>query len=470
MPEQPAAGGPNESLHIADAAPRGYRILFELGRGGMGAAFLARAEGAHGFERLVVIKRIRPERVDARSVERFLREAKLAAAIHHANVVSAQSVGEDAEGPFIVLDYIDGASLEELLDRSLLRGQSMPVPIMLRVALDALAGLHAVHEARDAHGAPLNVLHRDVSLQNILVGRDGVARLLDFGIARSELGGNTTDQQYIVGKLPYLPPEYLRREALAASADVYGLGVTLWLALTGQDMWPDASEAQLLNHILNDGVPRLSLRMQVAPEIVELVARATASSRSERFSTAREMATAIEQLGRDRGWLSTHHEVAEWLEQLAGIDLSRRRERIALSASEKHARPTATTSSSKLQVPTRGPRPLAIVAALVVLAAAALAGLARSRREARPIELEAPTSAEMRPSTSEPRATPTVAESPTALATSGGSVAPISSAAGKPKVTGRVGKLPASPYADASSPTPGVRPPSQIAKKNPYRD
>src|SRR5688572_15586301 len=157
-----------------EVAPRGYRVLFELGRGGMGAAYLARAEGAGGFERLVVIKRVRPERLDPRSHERFLREARVAAAIHHANVVSAQNVGEDAEGPFIVLDYVEGASLEELLDHALHKRELVPVPIALRIALDALAGLQAVHDATDAHGNPLHILHRDISMQNVLVGRDGV--------------------------------------------------------------------------------------------------------------------------------------------------------------------------------------------------------------------------------------------------------------------------------------------------------
>src|SRR5688572_21173706 len=239
-----------EPSRIDDAAPRGYRILFELARGGMGAAFLARAEGAGGFERLVVLKRIRAERAeDPKSVERFLREARVAAAIHHANVIGTQHVEVDEQGPFIVLDYVDGASLEDLVDRAQLKQQTLPVPIVLRIALDALAGLEAVHGASDAQGKRLNVLHRDMSLQNILVGRDGVTRLLDFGIARSDLGGNTTDQRYLVGKLPYLPPEYLRREALTPAADVYGLGVTLWLGLTGKELWAGASEAQLLQHI-----------------------------------------------------------------------------------------------------------------------------------------------------------------------------------------------------------------------------
>lgn len=454
-----------EPSRIDDVAPRGYSVLFELGRGGMGAAFLARAEGAGGFERLVVIKRIRPERLDPRSVERFLREARVAAAIHHANVVSAQNVGQDAEGPFIVLDYIDGASLEELLDRSLLKQRAMPVPIMLRVALDTLAGLEAVHDARDAQGKPLNVLHRDVSLQNILVGRDGVARLLDFGIARSDLGGNTTDQHYIVGKLPYLPPEYLRREALTASSDVYGLGVTLWLALTGQELWAGASEAQVLQHIMTDGIPRLSGAIQVAPEIVELVARACCADRTQRFRTAREMAAGIEQLGRERGWVATHHEVLEWIEALCGTDLSRRRERIALLAADA-ARP-ALPSHSAQTARQRAPEPpasthrrervaLIIAGGLLLLALAAWGLSSRSAGPAAsslapPAPAPAPASA-LVPS-------PAVAIDPTP---------PSPAAAPSVSASARPARRPTAPSEPGKS--PGVRPPDQISKRNPYRD
>jgi eukaryotic-like serine/threonine-protein kinase len=456
-----------EPSRIDDLAPRGYRVLFELGRGGMGAAFLARAEGAGGFERLVVIKRIHPERLDPRSVERFLREARVAAAIHHANVVSAQNVGQDAEGPFIVLDYVDGASLDELLDRSLLKQRAMPVPIMLRVALDTLAGLEAVHGARDAQGKLLNVLHRDVSLQNILVGRDGVARLLDFGIARSDLGGNTTDQHYIVGKLPYLPPEYLRREPLTPSADVYSLGVTLWLALTGKELWAGASEAQVLQHIVAEGIPPLSEALEVAPEIVELVARACCHDPTRRFRSARDMAAAIEQIGRERGWVATHHEVAEWIEALCGVDLSRRRERIALLASPA-ARP-AVLSQSELTAPPRaqGPQPTTrlrqrvgflIAAGLVLLALAAWGLISRGTRQQTASTV------------------PPAAEESSSVAAVSGLVAidptPPNPATASAPASAPVKPAPRRPVMAPSVPSraPGVRPPSQISKRNPYRD
>lgn len=459
-----------EPSRIDDLAPRGYRVLFELGRGGMGAAFLARAEGAGGFERLVVIKRIRPERLDPRSIERFLREARVAAAIHHANVVSAQNVGQDGEGPFIVLDYVDGASLEELLDRSLLKQRALPVPIMLRVALDTLAGLEAVHDARDAQGKPLNVLHRDVSLQNILVGRDGVARLLDFGIARSDLGGNTTDQHYIVGKLPYLPPEYLRREAMDASADVYGLGVTLWLCLTGKELWPSASEAQVLQHIIIEGIPRLSPDAEVAPEVVELVASACAPDRARRFLTAREMAAAIERLGRERGWLATHHEVAEWIEALCGTDLSRRRERIALSASAAGPARPVLPSHSQVTSPHAVLEPLPttrrreriglMIAAVLVLIALAAWGVSSG-------STPAPTpSAATQPAAppAEPTASPTVAIDPTPASPTTPAAAPKASPAKSPAA-----RKPLATPSEPSRPAP-VRPPDQISKRNPYRN
>jgi eukaryotic-like serine/threonine-protein kinase len=451
------------SPSVIGGAPGGYRVLFELGRGGMGTAFLARAEGVGGFERLVVIKRIRPEKLEARSIERFLREARLAAAIHHANVVGTQNVGEDAEGPFIVLDYVDGASLDELLDRALLKQQPMPVPIMLRIALDALAGIEAVHQLRDPKGVPLNALHRDVSLQNILVGRDGLSRLLDFGIARSDLGGASTDQRYLVGKLSYLPPEYLQRQPVGPSCDVYGLGVTMWLALTGKELWPGSSEAQILHQIIQEGVPPLSKELSVAPEIVDLVSRACARDVTARFQSAREMAAAIEDLGRDRGWLATHHEVAQLVNEVVGTDLSRRRERIASLLSGPHVfgQRNADTSRQTARATIKvnvGRRALALGAlGLIVTTIGAIALLRRGRPEApvpTPDRSGQPAHTDFHESvpSSAPLASATTASTTSASATIPSAV-PVR----------RKGPI-------TVKPTLGpARAPDQISKQNPYR-
>ena len=314
-----------------------WRLLFELGRGGMGVAHLAMVEGPGGFERLVVVKRLNPELSErAEVVARFLDEARLAACIRHANVIATHDVGRDADGYFLVLEYVEGVNLEELTDRSALRGVPIPVPIALRIGLDALAGLDAAHNARDARGRRLGLLHRDVSLQNVLIGRDGVARLADFGIAKSELSSVVTAEGFVVGKLMYLPPEYLQRTASGPELDVYSLGVTLWVALAGHDPWPGADEAQMIKHILHDGVPPLSAAIEVATEVEEILQSACAMDRAERFSSARAMAERVEGLAQTTG-IATHREVADFVERFAGTDLELRRDVVARRRSEVEA-------------------------------------------------------------------------------------------------------------------------------------
>ncbi|MGE0323088.1 MAG: serine/threonine protein kinase [Polyangiaceae bacterium] len=327
----------------------GYQHLFELGRGGMGSAHLARAIGAEGFERLVVIKRLLPhlmEHPDA--IRRFLGEARVAAALHHSNIVGVQHSGRDEQGYYIVYDYVEGAALDELVDRVELRMTQLPIPIMLRVALDALHGLHAAHTARDNAGAPLGILHRDISPENLLVGRDGVTRVLDFGIAKSAIASVTTDQNYLVGKLMFMAPEYLARGPTTAALDVYALGVSLWVALTGEAPWPGATEAQLVTAITLKGVPAVSSKRQVPGAIDELIARATALKPEERFADALQMIEAIEKLDRATGWLATHREVAALVDAHCGVDLERRRERI--SAASRVPDPVSSTGPVSLPV------------------------------------------------------------------------------------------------------------------------
>jgi eukaryotic-like serine/threonine-protein kinase len=323
-----------------------YQPIFELGRGGMGTVHLARAVGAGGFERLVVVKRLKEEMLEyPEAVQRFLDEARQAALIHHANVVGIHQIGRDAKGYFLVLDYVEGSALDALVGRAAQRNQRIPASIVLRIALDALAGLSAAHRATDPSGRPLNLLHRDVSAQNVLVGHDGVTRLADFGVAKSALASVQTDQRYIVGKLMYLPPEYLGRQPVGPTLDIYSLGVTLWTAFAGGDPWPDASEAELVTRICQERLPSLSeVGVRVAPQIEALVMRACDPDPGERFQSARAMADEIEAMARETGWVASHAEVAELLDDLIGSDLSRRRERVA---SVVASLPTPDTQSEK---------------------------------------------------------------------------------------------------------------------------
>ncbi|HVU04098.1 MAG TPA: protein kinase [Polyangiaceae bacterium] len=314
-----------------------YQTILELGRGGMGTVSLARAVGAGGFERLVVVKRLNRDLLgQEEATRRFLDEARHAALIHHANVVGIHQIGRDGEGYFLVLDYVEGTSLDGLVDRAARRGERIPPPIVLRVGLDALAGLHAAHQAADATGRPLGLLHRDVSLQNVLVGRDGVSRIADFGIAKSALASVVTDHRYMVGKLMYSPPEYLWRRPVGPPLDVYALGVTLWIAFASTDPFPDLEEAQLVTHILNSRIPRLGeIGIRIAPQVDALVAKACDPAPERRYQSAQEMATAMEAISRETGWLATHGEVATYVEELIGSELRARRDQVARFVEEE---------------------------------------------------------------------------------------------------------------------------------------
>ncbi|HEX4334555.1 MAG TPA: protein kinase [Polyangiaceae bacterium] len=309
-----------------------YQVLLELARGGMGKVYLARSIGPGGIERLVAIKRAHQHLMEAsRGVaERFLDEARIAAHVHHSNVIGVHQAGSDDDGYYLVLDYVEGESLDGLLEAAREHETRVPPQIVLTILCDALAGLHAAHEATDGHGRALRILHRDVSTQNLLVGRDGVTRLSDFGIAKSALSLVVTDEIYVQGKLAYMSPEYLQRKPVDRTLDVYAMGVTTWIALAGALPWPDAEDAQLLQSILVGGVPPLATRAgEVGAEIAAVVDRACSLDPRRRFATARAMLDALEDASKSIGGLARHVEVAEFVEGLVGPELAGRRDLIA---------------------------------------------------------------------------------------------------------------------------------------------
>ncbi len=310
----------------------------ELGRGGMGSVRLVRLAGPGEFTRLFVQKRLRPDRADEEMAQRFVSEGRIAGAIRHVNVVQTHHVGHDQQGMFLLLDYVEGASLEQLMTALAARGRRVPLPIALRITLDALGGLSAVHEARDLQGRSLGVLHRDVTLQNLLLGVDGVTRIADFGIAKSTLSAVVTEQQYLLGKLRYLAPEYVRRETVSCAMDVYALGISFWHLLTARTLWREASEAELVEHILNDEVPDVMEFVRVPEALNSIVRRACAKQAEQRFESARDMAQAIESAGLP---IASHAEVAELVRAACADLLSERRRLLADATSRSNAEPRA---------------------------------------------------------------------------------------------------------------------------------
>jgi serine/threonine-protein kinase len=462
-----------------------YEVLFELAHGGMGTVYVARARGepvgASGFERIVAIKRLHQHlTAQAENVQRFLDEANVAARIHHANVAAVHQVGSDEAGYFLVQEYVEGDTLQGLVDLAALRRRRLPPPIVLRIALDALAGLEAVHDATDEAGRPLGILHRDVSPHNLLVGRDGVTRLADFGIAKHALRSVVTDGRYLQGRVLCMPPEYLERRPIDRRFDVYGMGITLWTALAGDAPWPDAGDAQLVHLAVTEGVPPLSASgLAIAPPVEAIVARACQRDPAARFASAREMLEAIEDLGRHTGWIASHGEVAALVSELAGKELAARRAALAEArgaAPVREATPAATVTVRAPDVTPRRLGGLVMAAGVLLAVAGATATLFAWRRPApapAPPTLAASVSAAPRPVVTAPAAAETGSAAVPAPAPMPAPAPPppVRRNAAPPRTsasaTASVAPT-AAPVAPTAAPV-GPAAPSGISTANPYR-
>ncbi|HSO34774.1 MAG TPA: serine/threonine-protein kinase, partial [Labilithrix sp.] len=270
-----------------------YALGPELGAGGMATVTFGVATGALGFARPVAIKRIHPTLVhDSAALRDAIRdEARIASRVRHPNVVAVLDVIEEADDVGIVLEYIHGEALSSLLRRSGTRREPLPIGVALAVAVDVLHGLHAAHTAVDERGAPLGIVHRDVSPQNVIVGADGVARVLDFGISKAESRASVTRDGQVKGKLRYMAPEQLGGE-VTPTADTYAVGIVLWEALAGCSPFEDIDEgAQLLGRVLSGvTVAPSAHRQAVSPVLDAIVARALEVRPASRFPTAAAMA------------------------------------------------------------------------------------------------------------------------------------------------------------------------------------
>ncbi|MBX3206621.1 MAG: serine/threonine protein kinase, partial [Labilithrix sp.] len=333
-----------------------YALGQAVAQGGMATLHLGRLVGSAGFARTVAIKRLHPHLcADPSFVDAFADEARLAARIRHPNVVPTLDVvstepSSDAPGELLlVMEYVDGESLSALARRG--KGR-MPLPIVVAIVSEMLHGLHSAHEARSEDGQPLEIVHRDVSPQNVLVGADGVARLVDFGIARANGGrrSSMTGDGDLKGKLAYMAPEQVRREPVTRKTDIFAAGVVLWELLTGKRLFASDNEGATLEKILVGWVaPPSSVVRDLPPGLDEIALRALEADPSARFATAREMAVALEDaLGRALG-----RDVAAWVEATAQEALATRRGLVA--SAERGAPPPCPAPDTLLSPGVRPP-------------------------------------------------------------------------------------------------------------------
>jgi serine/threonine-protein kinase len=286
-----------------------FRDIAELGKGGMGDVFLTVAPGPVGFNKLLVVKRLRKSLADDPEFLRmFLNEARLAARLNHPNIVHTYDVGFDGSRHYITMEYLEGQCLHRLVRRAARTG-SLSLEMQLRVLADALAGLHYAHELTDYDGTPLEIVHRDISPANIFVLYDGQVKIVDFGIAKSA-GSSETKAGIFKGKIQYVSPEQYCGGPLDRRADVYSAGVVLWEAATQRRMWKDAGDLTVMQRVAAGDVPLPStINPQVPARLEAMCMKALAVAKDDRYPTAAALQADIEEFLREIGSRVTAREV-----------------------------------------------------------------------------------------------------------------------------------------------------------------
>ncbi|MEW6433137.1 MAG: serine/threonine-protein kinase [Myxococcota bacterium] len=276
-----------------------YQVLGRLAAGGMAEVWLARAVGAAGFEKLVVVKTILPSLARVpQFVSMFVNEARLAAMLSHPNCVQIFDLGEENGWLYIAMEFVEGFSLARIMKRARSLGVPVPERVVARVIMDAASGLEYAHRLRDREGRALNIVHRDVSPDNVLVGFSGQVKLVDFGIAKAATPAALsagTMAGTVKGKHGYIAPEYLRGENIDGRADLFALGVVMYRALTGKRPFPGDNEAAVSMAVLTQTPPPLQRWVPtVNAELAAVTLRALEKDPAARFESARALRQAVE--------------------------------------------------------------------------------------------------------------------------------------------------------------------------------
>jgi eukaryotic-like serine/threonine-protein kinase len=390
----------SRSRPLSSAEPLGqigrYTVLGQIAGGGMGSVFVGLMRGPASFSRLVAIKCLHTRWLeDEKYVARFATEVRLSTRIRHPNVVQTLDVVEDGGELFLVMEYVDGVTLGALLADIVRQGRRLPVDCAASIMIAVLRGLHAAHETTDEHGVRLDIVHRDVSPQNIMLSRSGHVQVLDFGAAKATEHSQHTAAGVLVGKLAYMAPEQVRGERSSARTDVFAAGVVLWEALVGKRLFHDPSLArgELLLALALKPVARPSqLRPGVHSALDEVVKKALDRNPDRRYQTALEFALALEAacVGASEGELGQLVSTAcgPRLAEKAGLvqrGMAAASEEVALPAARRlgvgqrgHALTVAGAGHLPDYVPPRSPRAarrpsLAWAGALLLVGLAALA-------------------------------------------------------------------------------------------------
>src|SRR3954454_4654626 len=328
-PAAPRPGGAPGSPAPASASPRGkaedkqpgtfflgrYRVVDEIGIGGMASVHLARMDGPGGFQKWVAIKRIHPHLVeDDQFVDMFLDEARIAAGINHANVAQVFDLGKDDNTYWIAMEYLHGEPLREMMRRAEERRMRITPELAARICSDAAEGLHAAHELRGKNGQLLGLVHRDVTPHNLFLTYDAYTKVVDFGIAKVADRLSSTRAGTLKGKLAYMSPEQVRGAEVDRTTDISALGVVLWELTTNQRLFRMDTDLDTLEKVQACIVPPPSTIVRdYPPELEAVVMKALAKRKQDRYATAREFSKALQNYLLRRGAFVGPEEVAQFI-------------------------------------------------------------------------------------------------------------------------------------------------------------
>jgi serine/threonine-protein kinase len=338
-----------------------YRIVSEIGLGGMASVHLARLDGPGGFQKWVAVKRIHDHLAeDEAFITMFLDEARVLARISHPNVATVLELGLDDGAYWFAMEYLHGEVLRELMHRNEQAGTRIPLEIACRIVIDAAEGLHAAHELRGDNGELLGLVHRDVSPHNIFVCYDGTTKIVDFGIAKFRSRVSSTNAGQLKGKLAYMSPEQLNGQPLDRRADVFSLGVVLWELTTGKRLFRVDSDLETFSKVYECVVPEpTEVVDDYPPDLEAIVLSALARPRDERFDTARALSRALQTFAQKRGWFVGNDDVARYVRDVVRDRVDQREAHLRSAREPTDAMMVSPLAAATGDDPRPTPRPAA---------------------------------------------------------------------------------------------------------------
>jgi serine/threonine-protein kinase len=302
-----------------------YTLIRRLAVGGMAEIYLARQAAMAGFEKEVVIKRLREELADdPRIVEMFLDEAKIGAQLNHPNIVHVYDVDEHDGIPYIAMEYIVGEELNELCRRGIQHGRFLPLEHAVELIRQAAAGMGYFHAKRGTDDTllanePLEIVHLDISPSNLLVTQDGFLKVIDFGIARAK--GQHARTDVLPGKLSYMSPEQAARKPVDHRSDIFSLGIVLYEITVGKRLFRGPALEVVTRLTEGQVEPPTFARRNFPPALESIVMRSLEKHPEDRYQSAYDLADDLESFLRDERLHSGPVRIARYLDMLAGADL-----------------------------------------------------------------------------------------------------------------------------------------------------